>query len=191
MLQFRAPARKRRRSTYPRTLCVQRGDITPGKVKRSSLFNSALLPAACPSCMHHCSTSVRPTAFRHSFSHYTLFISFNSNYTLLQCVLLHSDAIFSKWVCFYSDHCRCFLLFGVPCFPFLEARICGSFRSASHRTMPNQPINLWHLRTESLSHHPGRTELQVLLPSCTKHMPNTGAHELRWYLIWKEVLKQS
>jgi len=32
MLQFWATVRKRRRTIYPRGLCVQRGDITPGKV---------------------------------------------------------------------------------------------------------------------------------------------------------------
>jgi len=37
MLRFEAPVRKRR-TTYPRRLCIQRGDITPGKVARPSLF---------------------------------------------------------------------------------------------------------------------------------------------------------
>jgi len=32
MLQFWAPVQKRRRTTYPRGLCGQRGDTTPGKV---------------------------------------------------------------------------------------------------------------------------------------------------------------
>jgi len=32
MLQFQAPVQKRRKTTYLRGLCVQRGDITPGKV---------------------------------------------------------------------------------------------------------------------------------------------------------------
>jgi len=44
MLQFQAPVWKRR-TTYPRGLYIQRGDITPGKVRRPSLF-LALLPAA-------------------------------------------------------------------------------------------------------------------------------------------------
>ena len=43
MLQFRAPVWKRRRTTYSRTLCVQRGDITPGKVTISSLFQLSSL----------------------------------------------------------------------------------------------------------------------------------------------------
>jgi len=82
MLQFQAPV-WRRRTTYPRTLCIQRGDITPGKVTRPSLFSLALLPAAHPNCMHNYSTSVRPTAFRHSFFHYTFIYCFNSNYIVL------------------------------------------------------------------------------------------------------------
>jgi len=32
MLQFQVPVQKRRRTAYPRGLCGQRGDITPGKV---------------------------------------------------------------------------------------------------------------------------------------------------------------
>jgi len=32
MIQFWAPVQKRRRTTYPRRLCIQRGHITPGKV---------------------------------------------------------------------------------------------------------------------------------------------------------------
>ena len=37
MLQFWAPVQKRR-TTFPRTLCIQRGDITPGIVTTPSLF---------------------------------------------------------------------------------------------------------------------------------------------------------
>jgi len=32
MLQFWAPVQKRRRTTYPRGFCSQRGEKTPGKV---------------------------------------------------------------------------------------------------------------------------------------------------------------
>jgi len=38
MLQFRAPVPKRRGTTYPRRLCIQREDKIPGKITRPSLF---------------------------------------------------------------------------------------------------------------------------------------------------------
>jgi len=45
MPQFQVPVWKRRRTIYPRWLCVQRGDISFGR-SPDLPFSSALLPAA-------------------------------------------------------------------------------------------------------------------------------------------------
>lgn len=42
------------------------------------------------------STSIRPSVFEHTFSHLIWIISFDSNYILLYCAILHFDIIFSK-----------------------------------------------------------------------------------------------
>jgi len=112
MFQFQVPVRKRRRTTYSRGLCIQRGDITPGKGMRPSLFSSALLPAARPDCTSHLSVMVRPFHLLNTLSHYIWFISFNCNRIVLQCVILHSNTIFSKLACFSSDYCTVFNYLG-------------------------------------------------------------------------------
>ena len=65
ILQFRAAVRKRRRTTFPRGLCGQRGETTSGKV--TWCFSSL---GSHPDRMHRLSTTVRPMAFIRSFSHY-------------------------------------------------------------------------------------------------------------------------
>lgn len=80
---FQVPVWKRRRNTYPRRLCIQRRDITPGKVTWCPFLLLALLPAAWPNCTSHLSVTVRLSALGHSFSHYIWLISFNSYYIVL------------------------------------------------------------------------------------------------------------
>ena len=47
MLQFQASVQKRRKTTLPRGLCGQRGDITSGKVTCYLFLPSVLIPNAC------------------------------------------------------------------------------------------------------------------------------------------------
>lgn len=60
------------------------------------------LATAAPGCMQGFSISVRPLALGQSFSQLFLI------YIVLLCVILHSETIFSKLICFSSDRCRCF-----------------------------------------------------------------------------------
>ena len=87
--EFQVPVQKRRRTTYPRRLCIQRGDITPDKVTRPSLF--FISPPCCSTRPH-----VSPQRYSEAFlpfehSHYIWFITISSNYIILKCVILHSD----------------------------------------------------------------------------------------------------
>ena len=103
-------SQKKRRTTYPRGLFIfvfhSEGKIKLFAVHKMSIFPFLLVPAACVLIF---SIRVRPLGFGYSFSHFTLFINFNSNYLVLYCVILGFDIIFSKLVCFSSDHCRCFV----------------------------------------------------------------------------------
>ena len=99
--------------------------------------DQALLPAAQPNCTSHLSISVRPSVFRHC--HYMWFISFNSNYIALYCIIVcYLVFLFSKLVCFSSDLLLCFeahVSFPL-CSPFWR---CGSMGpSALLVTEPGQ-----------------------------------------------------
>ena len=110
---YRYLSQKRRRTTYPRGLCIQSGDITPGKVTWCPFLLSdswVLLPAAHSDRMHCLSISLRPSAFR--YSRYIWLISSNFNYIVLYCIMVHYLALLSKIFGFSSDHCHCF--FGGP-----------------------------------------------------------------------------
>jgi len=142
---------QKRRTTYPRVLCVSIFH-SEGKIelftcqKTSPLFPFCLcLQYVCsPNCLTF-SIRVRPSVFGHSFSHFNWFISSNSNYIVLYCVILHSSVIFSKLVFLL----RLLLLFWFlgpspyP-FPFPGAWVLVSRHSISHRNGPNQPVNRWH-----------------------------------------------
>ena len=65
--------------------------------------------AAAPNCTQGFRISVRPLPLGQSSPHlYLIVLTITLNYIVLQCVSVHSDTIFSKWVCFSSDRCRCF-----------------------------------------------------------------------------------
>ena len=82
------------------------------------------LTTAAPDCTQGFSISVRPLGLGQSSSQlYLILLTIILNYIVLYCVIMHSDTIFSKLVCFSSDHCRCFLLFWGPLFPFPGAQI--------------------------------------------------------------------
>ena len=73
--------------------------------------------AAAPNCMQGFSVSVRPLALGQSFSQlYLILLTIILNYIVLQYVIVHSDTIFSKLICFSSDHCRCFFFCLFVCF---------------------------------------------------------------------------
>ena len=76
------------------------------------LISSCLLSdrlAAVPNCTQGFSISVRPLALGQSSSRlYLILLTIILNYIVLYCVIMHSDTIFSKLVCFSSDHCHCF-----------------------------------------------------------------------------------
>ena len=66
--------------------------------------------AAAPNCTNGFSIGVRPLALGQSSSQlYLILLTIILNYIVLQCVIVHSDTIFSKIVCFSSDNCRCFV----------------------------------------------------------------------------------
>ena len=72
--------------------------------------------AAAPNCTQGFSISVRPLALGKSFSQlYLILLTIILNYIVLWCVTMHSDTIFSKLVCFSSDHCRCFFNYSFFC----------------------------------------------------------------------------
>ena len=104
-------------------LCIQRRDKTPGNITWCPFSLSSH-----PCCSSRLHASPQHYCKANSFqilSHYIWCICFNSNYIVLWYVILHSNTIFSKLVCFSSDRCRCFLNFlWVPCFPFQEVRFC-------------------------------------------------------------------
>ena len=70
---------------------------------------------------------------------------------------MHSNTIFSKLVCFSSDHCHCFFNYsffvGDPLFPFSRGRNFAkkSLRPTSHGTGPVQPVNRRQLPFNTLS----------------------------------------
>jgi len=68
MIHFQAPVWERR-TTFPRTLCVQRGDITPGQVMKPSFFSPLLLVAR-PNCIPHLCVVVRPSYLLDALSYY-------------------------------------------------------------------------------------------------------------------------
>ena len=78
------------------------GHLTRCPLLVSPCSLSDWLITAAPDCTQGFSTSVSPLALGQSFSQLLLI------YIVLQCVILHSDTIFSKLVCFSSDRCHCF-----------------------------------------------------------------------------------
>ena len=99
------------------------------------------LATAAPDCTQGFSISVRPLALGQSFSQLLLI------YIVLQCVILHSDTIFSKLVCVSSDHCYCYFLIILSCGGSPVSLPGGvdfakkSLRPTSRRTGPDQPVN--------------------------------------------------
>ena len=88
LFQFCAPVWKRR-TTYPRTLCIQRRDITPGKVIRPSLFRLSSSLLLILTTRLTCS-SVRPSNFGHFLIIFDLLASILIvlHYSVLSCILI-------------------------------------------------------------------------------------------------------
>jgi len=87
-------SQKRRRTTYPRRLCIQRGRYIMEEV----VGLSCLLPGSvwlCSPAMH-LQFRVWLSGLDTLLSHFLWFTILNSNYFVLYCVILHSNIVFSK-----------------------------------------------------------------------------------------------
>ena len=107
--------------------------------------------AAAPNCTQGFNISVRPLALGQSFSQlYLILLTLILNYIVLQYVIMHSNTVFSKLVCFPSDHCRCFFNYsffsGGPLSPFSGGVdfTKKSLLPTSHGTRLDQPLNRRH-----------------------------------------------
>ena len=85
-----------------------------------------------------------------SLNYIWFFLTIVLNYIVLQCVIVHSDTVFSRLVCFSSDRCHrlfiylfIYFLWGGLLFPFSGGTDFAkkSLCSTSHRTGPDQPVN--------------------------------------------------
>ena len=147
MLQLLTPVRKRRRATFPRRLftvllsSLLRGNRYKALVGHlMSIFSIVRLSRCCSSQPH--AISARPSAFLDTLSLIIFDLSASTliilYYSVLSCIpipylvnLFVSPQIVAA----------VFNYFGVPCFPFLEAWICGSLHPTSHGTRLNKPLN--------------------------------------------------
>ena len=163
------PASEKRRTTYPRGLCVS---IYRSEVKTKTVFTNTrylifpflLVPAVSVLAF---SIRVRSSAFEHSLSLsliFTRFINFVSNYIALCCVILHSDIFSSKLAFLLRSlpllRCQARLptLFPFPLppfsfshYPFSGAWVRGSSCSISHGTGPKHTVNPCHALNGPLS----------------------------------------